>query len=260
MKRMNVARLSILGVALAFGGLAAYIASGPAEQPIEAPIVQQIDMDEVLVAASDIDAGNPINPGSLRWQAWPSAAISSAMISKAAVPNAEQDLAGAIARSSLLAGEPIRRDKLIKGEAGFMAAILPSGRRALAINIDSRGSTSAGGFILPNDKVDVLRTFASESIPGQGAAAMVSETILKNVRVLAIGQNIQEKGGEKVVVGETATLELDPGQVEMIVLAQRVGQLSLALRSIADNAKPDEDIQTREGPVTIVRYGISSQR
>ena len=113
-----------------------------------------------------------------------------------------------------------------------MSAILPSGMRAVAISIDTRGATSAGGFILPNDRVDVIHTVqaASES----GANPAISEIILTNIRVLAIGQNVQERNGEKVVTGETATLELTPAQAEKVVLAQKVGQLSLALRSIAD--------------------------
>jgi pilus assembly protein CpaB len=259
---MNGVRLLILGVALASGGLAAYLATGQRpEIVVQSAPAAPFDMGEVLVAAVDIETGTPVKALDLRWQAWPSEAISSAMITRSSAPNAAQELEGAVPRASLIAGEPIRRDKLVNGQAGFMAAILPSGMRALAINIDSRGANSAGGFILPNDKVDVIRTYTPEGGPGQEAAAVASETVLKNVRVLAIGQNIEEKNGQKVVVGETATLELDPRQVEAIVLAQRLGQLSLSLRSLADNARPDEPIEAAANTkITIVRHGVESQR
>jgi pilus assembly protein CpaB len=164
-------------------------------------------------------------------------------------------------RFSFVAGEPIRREKLIQaGGSGFMSALLPTGMRAIAISIDNRGSNSAGGFILPNDRVDVIRTYRDEEATrAQGGDVYVSETILRNIRVLAIGQNIQEKDGQRTVVGETATLELDPRQSEMIALAQRIGQLSLALRSMADSNKTDEILPQNSGSLTVVRYGVSKQ-
>jgi pilus assembly protein CpaB len=89
---------------------------------------------------------------------------------------------------------------------------------------------------------------------------VTSETLLRNVRVLAIGQNIQERNGEKVVVGETATLELDPRQVELIAVAQRAGQLSLSLRSLHDMAKTDDPtVKVEDISLTIVRYGVSQR-
>jgi pilus assembly protein CpaB len=157
-------------------------------------------------------------------------------------------------------GEPIRKDKLIKGaNGGFMSAILPEGRRALAINIVSSGARTAGGFILPNDRVDVINTRRDdEATRIRQADAFVSETILQNIRVLAIGQNVQERNGEKVVIGETATLELDPRQAEVVTLAQRMGELALVLRSLSDASKPEENPVSRdEAGLTIVRYGVS---
>jgi pilus assembly protein CpaB len=143
-----------------------------------------------------------------------------------------------------------------------MSALLPSGSRALAINIDNRGSNSAGNFILPNDRVDLIRIYKDEaSTRAEGREVYASETLIRNVRVLAIGQNIQERNGEKVVVGETATLELDPRQVELVLLAQRVGQISLALRSLQDIAKPENPLtKPDDNSLTIVRYGAASQR
>jgi pilus assembly protein CpaB len=169
------------------------------------------------------------------------------------------DLTGSILRTSLYQGEPIRREQLIKGaNSGFLSAILPSGMRAVAINIDAQGSTSAGGFVLPNDRVDVILTSKPASNNSSGGD-FVSETLLRNVRVLAIGQNVQDKNGQTVVVGSTATLELDPVQAETIVLAQRTGQLSLTLRSMLDASNASEAMRMADRNTTVIRFGIESQ-
>jgi pilus assembly protein CpaB len=262
---MNLARLVILMVALTAGGVAAYLAAGSGPPPSPALVVGAPPMKtvEVLVAAADIPLGGMVAERELRWQTWPYDATSTGMILKQDQPNAASEFKGAIARMMMIAGEPIRNDKLIKTDStGVMSALLPSGQRALAITIDNRGANSAGGFILPNDRVDIIRISRDEAASrGQGSDVVVSETLLRNVRVLAIGQNIQERNGEKVVVGETATLELDPRQVELISLAQRQGQLSLALRSLQDVGKTEEQISRNEDTsLTIVRFGTASQR
>jgi pilus assembly protein CpaB len=157
----------------------------------------------------------------------------------------------------------VRSEKLIRSsQGGVMSALLPAGSRALAITVDNRGANTAGGFILPNDRVDVIRISRDEAASKvQGSDVFVSDTLLRNVRVLAIGQNIQERNGEKVVVGETATLELDPRQVEVISLAQRLGQLSLSLRSLQDTNKTDDVVsRSEDDSLTIVRYGTATQR
>ena len=142
---------------------------------------------------------------------------------------------GAIARSTFYAGEPITEAKLIRTDRGFMSAILPAGKRAVATKIAA--DTSAGGFILPNDRVDVIMTRQTTTPPsGAAATSSITETILNNVRVLAIDQTIEDKNGEKVVVGQTATLELTPQQAEILTVAQQMSdRLTLALRSIADS-------------------------
>jgi len=160
-----------------------------------------------------------------------------------------------------VAGEPIREAKLINAKgSGFMAAILPSGMRAVSTQISPE--TSAGGFILPNDRVDVILTHRDREAEKQaGGEVQTSETILSNVRVLAIDQNVQEKDGQKVVVGKTATLELSPRESETLVLAQRLGSLSLALRSITDtqnDSKTDDKSDRRSGSVNVIRFGIST--
>ena len=226
--------------------------------------MQTTRVTEVLVAAVEIPVGAPATAKELRWQSWPSDGTSSRHDPRSARPQAVQEFTGAIARTTLLQGEPIRTERLAKiDQGGVMSALLPPGQRALAITIDNRGTNSAGDFILPNDRVDVIRIYkddASLQAP-RAATYSSSETLLRNVRVLAIGQNIQERNGEKIVVGETATLELDPRQVEIVLLAQRVGQLSLALRSLQDISKADDPIeQGDDNRLTIVRYGAASQR
>ncbi len=225
--------------------------------PSPPPIPQTVKMSDVLVAAEDLPMGQTLRGSDLRWQPWPADAVPAGYITRNQDPNAVEQTAGSIARSGFLRGEPIRPDRLIKANgSGFMSAILPSGMRAVAISIDNRGATSAGGFILPNDRVDVLRTYRDDD-PSRSGDAHLAETILSNIRVLAIGQNIQERNGEKVVTGETATLELTPGQAEIVTLAQKVGQLSLALRSLADAQRSEEIKEERDAGLTIVRYGVA---
>ena len=202
----------------------------------------------------------------LSWQAWPKSGVANGMIKKGEDPKAVDDLRGSIARGAFYQGEPIRREKLIKGaNGGFMSAILPSGMRAVAINIDSQGSTSAGGFILPGDRVDLVRTYhddASKNAAGGGGNAFISETLLRNVRVLAIGQNVQDKqrSADRRRRSTNATLELDPVQAETIILAQRVGQLSLTLRSLQDAEPGHPDVRPAKDDkdVTVVRFGFAS--
>jgi pilus assembly protein CpaB len=255
---MKVAQIAVLGIALAAGSGAALMMSGtPQPSPVSAVEAPPSPRIEVLVASSEVPMGHALKASDLRWQAWPVETGGTGLIIRGDAPaDVIEELSGSIARSSLLVGEPIRREKLIKGQGGFMSAILPSGMRAVAISIDNRGSTSAGGFILPNDRVDVIRT--SEGV-GEGAS-VVSEIILSNIRVLAIGQNVQERNGEKVVTGETATLELTPPQSEMIVLAQKVGQLSLALRSLADVSETGTPArETQPTALQVIRYGVQQQ-
>jgi pilus assembly protein CpaB len=136
--------------------------------------------------------------------------------------------------SDLFEGEPVSDRKIIAPDsAGFMAAILPKGMRAISVRISAE--SGAGGFILPNDRVDViLITKQTEA----AAAPHVSEAVLTNVRVLAIDQTFQtNEKGEQVVVGKTATLELDPKQAEILAMVESSGQLTLALRSLADHRR-----------------------
>ncbi len=221
---------------------------------------------DVLVAAADEAMGQVLQAADLRWQPWPESAVSPGFVTRKDKPDALETTVGATVRSPFLAGEPIRAQKLVRPESGFMAAILPAGMRAVAIVTDSRGTNSAGGFILPNDRVDVIRTFRDDAASkNAGSDVQVSQTILRDIRVLAVGQLIQEKNGTNVVTGETATLALTPPQAETVTLAQKIGSLSLALRSLADaghTAEAETPVAEAAGPeqgLTVVRFGITRQ-
>jgi pilus assembly protein CpaB len=254
---MRSARFVVLGVALAAGLAAAFLAYGsrqtPSTAPSAAPTASTID---VLVAAEDIGFGDAVEPAKLRWQAWPAGNLPDQAVTRRATPDAMTEFSGAYARTALTRGEIIRRDTLIKaGSSGFMAAVLPTGKRAVAITIDEHGASTAGGFILPNDRVDVIWTVRLENRGAdEGGQKVFSQTILQNIRVLAIGQAVQEKAGERTASGGTATLEVDPDQAQLLVHAERSGQLSLALRSITDAKSPPT--VARNDNITVIRFGV----
>lgn len=259
-KRMNAARITVLAIAIGAGGIAAYLASGSDPKPAAQEPVAKLDTVDVLVARADIPLGQAVKPDDLQWQTWPAANLSANFIRRDQQGNAMTDLTGSIARSPFFAGEPIREAKLVKGNgSGFMAAILPSGMRAISTEISPE--TGAGGFILPNDRVDVILSRRDRNPDRTGLPEVVnSEIILGNVRVLAIDQTVEEKNGQKVVVGRTATLELAPQQAEALARARQSGTLSLALRSLVDANGPavSEERNNRRDTVNIVRFGVST--
>lgn len=264
---MNTSRLIILGVAAVAAGGAGYIAknmtsSPPPDLVAAAPPRPAIELTEVLVLGEDVPVGQPLE-NQMRWQSWPESAVSEGFILRRDEADAMEKLQGSIARLAMYAGEPVRRSKLIGEGQSFMSAILPSGKRAVATQISA--DTSAGGFILPNDNVDVIMTRRAES---GGSNGFITETILKNIRVLAIDQMIQEdEEGKKVKVGETATLELTPQQSEIITVAQQLAdRLTLALRPVADaQDKQEGDAEYlvsgngRRGTVRVIRSGEVSE-
>jgi pilus assembly protein CpaB len=260
---MKPARLIVLGVAL-FAGAIAFMLSGRDAPPPQVSVVQPaMDMVDILVAKSDIQLGSALKPDDLSWQTWPSAAAGPQFIRKSGRPAALEEFKGAIARQPFIAGEPIREQKLIKSDgSGFMSAILTPGMRAISTDISPE--TGVGGFILPNDRVDVLLTRRdADSQKQSGGDGFVSETVLRNVRVLAIDQTVEEKNGQKVVVGKTATLELAPRQTETLALSRQRGTLSLALRALAESrpstrAGVEDEPDRASGSMNFVRYGINS--
>jgi pilus assembly protein CpaB len=205
------------------------------------------------------------NEGSFRWQEWPANA-SKGFITDKSNREAMRQLSGAIARAPILAGEPITAAKLVKaGQGGVLAAILPAGMRAVSTRI--KEETAVGRLILPNDHVDVIliRRLRGKT----GGDEFVSDTLFTNVRVLALGQQIETKEGKKSAEGaaNTATLELTPRQAEMLLLANSLGEISLSLRSIADldpaNKGPgvgEALNKPKDGnAIRLLRYGVRSR-
>jgi len=260
---MNTARIVVLAIALGAGGIAAYLASGAdnGKPPPPAPVAQ-LPTVEVLVAKSDINLGQTVKPEDLQWQTWPASTASNSFIRRSDRADAINELTGAIARTAMMAGEPIREQKLVKANgSGFMAAILPTGMRAVSTEISAE--TGAGGFILPNDRVDVLltRRFKNPDQRGEMPDIVQTEIVLRNVRVLAIDQAPKEKDGQNALIGKTVTLELKPEQNIALASARQAGTLSLALRSIADADAVEvvEAARTYRQDVQIVRHGVSSE-
>ncbi len=259
---MNTARIMVLAIAGCAGLAALYLASGSDDKPAPAQPVAQLPTVDILVARSDIGLGQTVKPEDLQWQTWPAATASSSFMRRDSRAEAMKDVTGSIARAPFIQGEPIREQKLVKADgSGFMAAILPTGMRAVSTEISPE--TGAGGFILPNDRVDVLLSKREKNPDRAGADIINSEVILTNVRVLAIDQAPKEKDGTNALVGKTVTLELKPEQTETLARARQSGVLSLALRSIADvsavDARTDDNPTRRGETVNVIRFGVASQ-
>ena len=251
---MGVARIAILAAAAIAAVLAALLVQGMiGGKKSDGPTTSQgIEMTEVLVANQDLTLGHVVVQGDLKWMPWPKTALANSYVTKTADPSATEANIGGIVRQAMLAGEPATLSKIVKaGSAGFMAAMLSPGARAVSVKISAE--TGAGGFILPNDRVDVLVT-------AQSGRNSISRTVLTNVRVLAIDQSFKEKGSDGVAVGKTATLELQPAQAEVLAQSQASGTVSLALRSLADlSADRNKGSAIAGGAVTVLRYGSASQ-
>jgi pilus assembly protein CpaB len=258
---MKAARLVVLGIAVAAGGLAALLAGRSVQKAAPPPPVAQIETVDVLVAKSDIGQGTAVKPDELSWQLWPAASAGPNFIRKTDRPDAIEQLTGSIVRGgSFSAGEPIQEARLIKANAaGYLSAILPGGMRAASTEVNAE--TSAGGFVVPGDYVDVILARRDrEAEKRTSVETYTSETIISNARVLAVDQTVEDKNGQKVVIGKTATLEVTPRQAELLALGKQVGTLSLALRSIVDTAKgaAEEDDGAKRTGVNMVRFGIAT--
>ncbi|MDQ2954796.1 MAG: Flp pilus assembly protein CpaB, partial [Pseudomonadota bacterium] len=251
----TAARVIVLVTALGAGGIAAYLAYGSGETPV-APLqpAAKVDTTDILVASTDIAFGTALSSTNVKWQAWPNSALTAFYVRKTANAGADQ-IAGAIARTSFLGGEPIRDDKLVRaGGSGYMSALIKNGMRAIAIEISPENGVA--GFVLPNDRVDVLLTKAEKSQAGE---TYTGETILTNVRVLAIDQAVEEKSGQRVVIGKLATLELSPHDAEALALARRLGTVSIVLRSLSEKTDDGEAIAAKNADrINIIRFGVNS--
>ena len=213
----------------------------------------QTNTTQILVAKSNIGLGQITTAENFVWKDWPESGINPQYVKRSARPNAINDFVGAVAMTPLQAGDPITSLKLVKaGDGGVLAAILPAGMRAFSTRI--KEETAAGRLILPNDRVDVILT---QRRRGRGGSEdSVSDTLFRNIRVLAIGQLIEAKEGKKLAEGNTATLELTPAQAEELSAANAKGEISLSLRSIADMQKRDEATAPKErsNSIKVLKY------
>ena len=263
---LKPANIALLAVALVAGGTAAFLSlnqapstPGPAPVVAAAPeVVTQVIEEptvQVLVAKTALTVGQRLTPGVLEWSEWPEDAARAEFFTQAAMPEAVTEMSGAVARYEFFPGEPIREAKLARADHGFLSAVLDPGTRAVAVQVSAE--SASGGFILPNDRVDVVLTTTVTN-------RQVSDTILKNVRVLAIDSRIGETAGTREPAKDSgksdrpdeeaeeaaapttfasalATLALDPREAEVVIAATLTGRLSLVLRPTADVAAADTE-------------------
>ena len=241
---MSMTRILILVAALGAAGLAAFLVRGLVAGGPNQAEATNVATTEVLVASKVIPVGTKIMPGDLKWSGWPKSALDPSYMSRDAQPQALEDSAnGFIARAPLLPGEPVTAQKVVKADgAGFMAAVLTPGMRGVSVKVSAE--QGAGGFILPNDRVDVILTRKLGN-DDQGVPSFRVMTVLRSIRVLAIDQTAKEEGDSNAIVGKTATLELTPKQAEVVSLAEAMGDLHLSLRSLATPDQPDDVVDAK---------------
>jgi pilus assembly protein CpaB len=258
---MNPQRLIVLGIALVAAGGAAFLVRGMMGGGTPAALAKPtpaMAMSEVLVANVNLTPGQALAVDQVRWEKWPTSTVDPSFITHESVGSEEQAVKGTVVRAVILPGQPITKTAIVRGDAsGFMAATLSEGMRAvsLVISVDS----GAGGFILPNDRVDVILTRKPEGSSARGLA----KTILSNLRVLAVDQTFRQDKDTRTVVGKTATVEVTPEQAEVVAAATVTGQLSLSLRPLTEgvaglgDGKPKPRAAGSDGPVSVIRYGMA---
>ena len=231
---MNVIRFAILAVALIAASAAILLARGMlgGGAPSSQAAAPSVALTEVLVASKDIAPGRVLEVSTVRWEQWPKSSVPGTFITKEAQPDIAKAIDGMVVRAPLIAGQPISDTSVVRaGSAGFLAATVKPGLRAIGLNVNAE--TSAGGFILPNDRVDVV--LSRDISNGSGRKQFITATVLRDVRVLAIDQTAHQEKDKDSVLGKTATLELTPAQSEILAQAEQVGTVSLALRALGDS-------------------------
>lgn len=212
---------------------------------VAAPVEKKEQLTMVLVAGLDLPTGTLLNQEHVRWQAWPNKEVPETYFVK--MQTEVEELMGAVIRRGITAGEPITRGRLVKpGERGFVAAVLKPGHRAISVPINVK--TGVAGHVSPGDRVDlILNRAISERGEEETVQRRVSETVLTNVRVLAIDQRLNDQDG-RPRQGKTATLEVTPKLVEFVSVVQQLGDMSLSLRSLA-KSESELGVLARSGEV-----------
>ena len=247
---MGPRRIIVLLIALVVaGGTAMYARSWVAGQQANVTVIEapesQAEIYEVLVADSDLSAGTFIKPRHLRWQRWPTDDVPETYVLNGQRSN--EEMIGAVVRSRIAAGEPITDGAVVKpGDRGFLAAVLSPGMRAVSVPINATSSHS--GLIFPGDRVDLILTQSLAADEGEGSIRRVSETVLSDIRIIAMGSDTKDdpKEGQSNERAKTATFEVTPQQAEQVTLLIELGKLSLSLRSLA--APTSEEVASLSQP------------
>jgi pilus assembly protein CpaB len=217
-----------------------------------APVAQApAPLTRVLVANVEIPTGTFLKEDMVRWQKWPSDAIDPAYLVEGKADPKTVTGTGAVARRPLAAGLPITEGQLVRpGDRGFLAAVLKPGMRAVSVALNE--ISGIAGFIYPGDRVDVMLVHsvanpatapaAEAAAPEKAPEHRVSETILENVRILAINQSLAHPAGAGPEVAHTMTIEVTPKQAEMLAVAVQLGQITLTLRGLANVPEPPQAI------------------
>jgi pilus assembly protein CpaB len=233
---MSARQLIVLGVALLAAIGALFLVNGLGRREEPQTQVEQIAGEEVLVAARDVRQGVPLSASDLEWRRFPAASVSPSFISSSSQSNAQSELVGAITRRAFLAGEPLTQGSVIQPDGhGSMSTQLPPGYRAIAVEIES--ATAAGGYIQPNDRVDVIVTTKLDVQNADGGShdEVRSDVVLEDVRVLALDGNVQTEvsaEGPTQLAAEVAVLELTSADARTLALANELGDISLSLRGV----------------------------
>lgn len=261
---MRASRIILLLVAIFAAGLAYFFMASvntPVQQVAEGPTkVIEEKKTKILVAKTAIGMGQRLTEGTIEWQDWPEGAVREEYISQTGTPEALTQMADAVARFEFFPGEPILEAKLVHSNQGYLSAVLPAGMRAVSVNVSA--SSASGGFIFPNDRVDLILTRNTGSGP-------LSAPLLENVKVLAINRRLGEAGttgapsdpdnprADVFQDSVIATLELDPVQGETVINSTRLGTISMVLRSIADYAQTATPDPTNNAnrPIRMIRFG-----
>ena len=237
-----VGALSVAGVT-AFAARTLVVGAGAPEAAAAGVPAPVIDGPEVLVATKSLPVGTILDATALKFQPWPKELVDNAYYLR---PKTDlQSLIGTVVRNAITAGQPVTQGALVKpGDRGFLAAALGPGMRAVAVPVSQ--TTGVAGFVFPGDRIDLVLT---QSVDGQGGAdaraLKVSETIIRNIRVLATDQRTDNTAGEDgktpVTTFTTVTVEATPRIAEQIAVAQQLGTISLSLRSLADTSTELEE-------------------
>lgn len=279
---MSPIRIIILLLALAAaGGAALLVTQMTAPQVVSEAVsrtetlIQPREIPEVkiLIVTRDMEVGEVIQAKDLKWVQRPQSTFVEGQITQTGGVDAGREVVGAVVRAPLYANEPVMQRRVVgRGKAGILPALMEADMRAVAVEISPE--TASGGFILPNDRVDLILTYRERATPANGLFMDrdASRTILQNVRVLAIDQGLsagQEKDGapRNSSIGRTATLEVTPEEAELVAVSQQMGEISLILRPFDAQALSAPrnplysimDANSGPGGITVIRNGRASQ-